>query len=108
MPVETPPAIRSFIETTNAEDTDGFLAAFTSDGTIDDGGRTFAGRDGIAAWNASDNIGRHSRFDVVELSQGSSPGEYVLTMDVTGDGYNGLGTMTFVVDGNRVRSLVIA
>ena len=107
MPVETPTAIRSFIETTNAEDTEGFLASFTADGTIDDWGRQFHGVEGIASWNESDNIGKHSRFDVVEVAQGSAAGEYIVTMDVTGDGYNGIGTMTFVVDGDLVRSLVI-
>lgn len=107
MPVETPTAIRSFIETTNAEDTDGFVASFTADGTIDDWGRKFSGAAGIASWNETDNIGKHSRFDVVEVAQGQAPGEYIVTMDVTGDGYNGIGTMTFVVDGDLVRSLVI-
>ncbi|BDZ50133.1 hypothetical protein GCM10025867_23740 [Frondihabitans sucicola] len=107
MPTPTPAAILSFIDTTNAEDTDGFLASFTADASIDDGGRTFHGVEGIADWNESDNIGKHSRFDVVEIAEGTSADEFVVTMDVTGDGYNGIGTMTFVVDGDLVRSLVI-
>lgn len=107
MPTSTPTAIRAFIDTTNAEDTEGFLASFTAEATIDDWGRRFAGAEGIAAWNASDNIGKHSRFDVVEVARGSIPGEYVVTVDVAGEGYTGIGTMTFVLDGDRVRSLVI-
>lgn len=107
MPTTTPAAIRSFIETTNAEDTEGFFATFTADATIDDWGRIFHGPAGVATWNETDNIGKHSRFDLVELTPGAQDHEFVVTMDVSGDGYNGLGTMTFVLDGDLVRSLVI-
>lgn len=107
MTVETPRAIRTFIDSTNEEDTEGFLAVFADDATLDDWGRVFHGPAGIASWNQTDNIGKHSRFDVVEVAQGSAPGQYVVTVDVTGEGYNGLGTMTFTVAGDRVASLVI-
>lgn len=107
MPVETPAAIRTFIDATNEENTEAFLASFTPDATIDDWGRVFTGPDGIASWNQTDNIGKHSRFDVVEVAEGTTAGQYVVTMDVTGEGYNGIGTMTFTVDGDLVKSLVI-
>ena len=107
MTVETPVAIRTFIDSSNEEDTERFLASFTDDATLDDWGRVFRGRSGIAGWNDSDNIGKHSRFDVVEVAAGSSAGEYVVTVDVTGEGYNGLGTMTFVVADDLVKSVVI-
>ncbi|RKR74516.1 nuclear transport factor 2 family protein [Frondihabitans australicus] len=107
MTVETPRAIRTFIDTTNEEDTEGFLAAFADDATLDDWGRVFHGTSGVASWNQTDNIGKHSRFDVVEVAEGAKPGEFVVTVDVTGEGYNGLGTMTFTVEGDLVKSLVI-
>jgi hypothetical protein len=107
MTVETPLAIRSFIDSTNEEDTEAFLGSFAADATLDDWGRVFTGPDGVASWNLTDNIGKHSRFDVVEIVEGAGPGEYVVTMDVTGEGYNGIGTMTFRVEGDLVKSLVI-
>ena len=107
MPVETPTAIQSFIDATNAENTEAFLASFADDATLDDWGRVFHGPDGIASWDLSDNIGKHSRFDVVEIVDGESPGRYVVTMDVTGDGFTGLGTLTFEVVGGLIASLVI-
>jgi ketosteroid isomerase-like protein len=107
MPVATPPAIEAFISATNAEDTDAFLAAFADDALLDDWGRRFHGPAEIASWNLSDNIGKHSRFDLVEIIEGGRPGEFVVTMDVAGDGYNGIGTMTFVLTGDLIASLVI-
>jgi hypothetical protein len=107
MTVETPPAIAAFISATNAEDTDAFLAAFADDALLDDWGRRFHGPSEIASWNLSDNIGKHSRFDLVEIVPGGRPGEYVVTMDVAGEGYNGIGTLTFVLAGEQIASLVI-
>jgi hypothetical protein len=107
MTVETPVAIRSFLESTNGEDTDAFLAAFADEATLDDWGRVFRGIDEIASWNQSDNIGKHSRFDLVEIIEGGAAGEYVVTLDVAGEGYNGIGTMTFVVQEGLIASLVI-
>jgi hypothetical protein len=52
------------IDATNQEDTPGFLAAFADDAVIVDWGREFAGRDRIAHWNATENIGVHSRIAV--------------------------------------------
>jgi ketosteroid isomerase-like protein len=108
MTVSTPSAIQSFVDATNAEDSDAFVAAFSDDATLDDWGRVFAGRDGVARWNESDNIGKHSRFDVVEVAEGGSADEFVVTVDVTGDGFTGLGTLTFRLEAGFVRSLTIS
>jgi ketosteroid isomerase-like protein len=107
MTVETPRAIRSFIDSTNEEDTEAFLAVFADDATLDDWGRVFQGPDGVSSWNLTDNIGKHSRFDVVEVAAGRVPEEYVVTVDVSGEGYTGLGTMTFRLEGDLVKSLRI-
>lgn len=108
MTVATPSAIHTFLESTNDEDTEAFLGCFSDDAVLDDWGRVFHGPAEIASWNETDNIGRHSRFDVVEVAQGDGDDRFVVTVDVTGDGYNGLGTMTFTVSGERIRSLVIS
>src|SRR3546814_14648081 len=61
-----PAPIAAFIEATNAGDTDAFLAAFTEDAVVSDWGRVYRGRDAIADWDRTDNIGQRSRFDLVE------------------------------------------
>ncbi len=103
-----PNAIQAFIDATNAGDTAAFIDAFTPDATLDDWGRGFTGHDGIARWNETDNIGVQSHFDLVGIAEGAEPDSYVVTLKVSGNGYNGTGPMTFVVDGDRIASLVIA
>jgi hypothetical protein len=55
-----PAPIQVFIDATNAADSDAFVAAFTPDAYLNDWGREFHGRDGIHAWNSTDNIGVHA------------------------------------------------
>lgn len=105
---ELPAAIARFIEATNSADSDGFLDAFTEDATLDDWGREFAGRSDLARWNSTDNIGVQAHFDLVEARPGAGPDEHVVTLRVTGNGYNGTGPMTFTLAGDRIARLVIA
>ena len=59
-----PAAIADFIEATNRGDSDAFVATFTQDAYLNDGGREFHGHDGVRAWNRTDNIGVRSHFDL--------------------------------------------
>ncbi len=102
-----PKAIQTFIDATNDGDTAAFLGAFAPDATLDDWGRTFTGRDGVARWNETDNIGVQARFDLVGIVDGPDADAYVVTLKVSGNGYNGTGPMTFVLAGDRIASLVI-
>ncbi|KUM24982.1 ketosteroid isomerase [Mesorhizobium loti] len=101
-----PDPIRRFVEATNAGDTEAFLETFTADALLTDWGRSFRGRDGIARWNQSDNIGVRSHLDIVRIAQ--SDGGYHVRINVAGDGFNGEGDMTFTLDGDRIASLIIA
>ena len=74
-----PPAIQAFVDTTNSGDSDGFVGAFTEDAYLNDWGREFRGRDGVASWNRSDNIGRQAHFDVQGIIAGRKPEQYLLT-----------------------------
>ena len=47
-----------------------FAAAFTDDADLNDWGREFHGRDGVRAWDRTDNIGVQAHFDA---ASGSSP-----------------------------------
>lgn len=103
-----PAPIEQFISSTNAADPAAFLEAFAPDATLEDWGRVFHGRDGIARWNGTDNIGVQAHFDLVNLRPGSAPGTWIVTLAVSGNGYNGTSPMTFVLDGDRISSLVIS
>ena len=103
-----PPAIRAFVEATNAADTEAFLAAFTPDTHLDDWGRVFTGRAGVRAWNETDNIGVQAHFDVVTVVEGADPDTFVATLTVTGNGYNGTGPMTFRLRDGLIADLRIA
>ena len=103
--MSTPTAVQRMIDATNAGNSEAFLAAFTPDAYLEDWGRGFHGRDEIARWNQTDNIGKRSHFEAVRTT-GTDP-HYVVTLTVTGDGYNGTSDITFEVDGDQISRLII-
>ncbi|WP_127794477.1 nuclear transport factor 2 family protein [Agromyces sp. LHK192] len=105
---DVPAALRAFIDTTNRGDTDAFLAVFTDDASLDDWGRVFHGRDGIASWNETDNIGKQSHFELVGVEPTDDPDTVIATLEVSGNGYNGTGPITFTSVGDRLSRVVIA
>ncbi|MFJ9351197.1 nuclear transport factor 2 family protein [Streptomyces sp. NPDC101237] len=106
--ISLPAPIKEFVDATNRGDSAAFVDAFTSDPVLEDWGRVFVGRDGIAAWNHSDNIGKQSRFEVLAAEPGSDPDIYVVTLRVTGNGYNGSSPITFQLREGRIDRLTIA
>jgi len=101
----TPDPIRRFVEATNAGDTEAFLGTFADDASLIDWGRSFQGREQIAHWNQSDNIGVKSHLRIVRVA--AADGTYRVRIAVTGDGFSGEGDMTFTIDDDRIASLVI-
>lgn len=102
----TPEPIRRFVEATNEGDTEAFLGAFAEDAFLSDWGRSFQGREQIARWNQSDNIGVKSHLRIIRIA--AAEGSYQVRTAVAGNGFNGEGDMTFTLDGDRIASLVIA
>lgn len=102
----TPAAIATMFEATNRADTAGFLACFTDDAFLHDWGRDFTGRDGVARWNQTDNIGVKSRLTLVSIS-GDGP-DYKVRVRVKGQGFNGEGDMAFTLRDGKIARLVIA
>ena len=102
----TPDPIRRLVEATNAGHTAAFLDTFTEKAFLSDWGRDFHGRDGVARWNQSDNIGVQSNLRIVRVAQ--RDGVYHARVAVTGNGFNGEGDMAFTLDGDRIASLVIS
>ncbi len=101
-----PAAIAAFFETTNRADTAGFLDCFTDDAFLSDWGRDFTGRDGVASWNETDNIGVKSHLTLLSIA-GTGP-DYKVRVRVKGQGFNGEGDMTFTIAGGKIARLVIA
>ena len=105
---QLPGALRAFVEATNRGDSDAFAEAFTQDAYLNDWGREFHGRDGVRAWDRTDNIGVHSHFDVVDVEPGPEPHTYILTVTVTGAGFNGTSPLAFRLRDDLIASLTIS
>lgn len=103
-----PAPIQAFIDATNAADSIGFAAAFTSDAFLSDWGREFHGTEGVQAWNSTDNIGVHAHFDVIDVIAEAQPDIYTVTLRVTGDGYSGTGPMRFQLRNGLIARLIIS
>ena len=69
-------------------------------------GPVFKGRDEIARWNQSDNIGVQSHLGIVRIAPADCT--YQVRIAVKGNGFNGEGDMTFTLDGDLISSLAIA
>ncbi|CAM5640782.1 MULTISPECIES: nuclear transport factor 2 family protein [Streptomyces] len=106
--IELPDAIRVFIEATNAGDSEAFVSAFAPDAYVNDWGREFHGRRGVSDWNHTDNIGVQAHFDLVSAQRDSADGRYLLTLQVSGNGYNGTGPMAFELRDGLIASLRIS
>jgi hypothetical protein len=101
-----PQAVADFFEATNSDDRGRFLAAFADGAVLDDWGHLYAGKDAIAGWNETDNMGVSSHIDVTGFEE--RDGAYVVSIQVAGDGYNGGGSMTFTLVGELISRIVIA
>ncbi|MGW7241629.1 nuclear transport factor 2 family protein [Streptomyces sp. NPDC054804] len=106
--IEIPAAIQTFVEATNQGDAEAFAAAFTHDAELNDWGREYHGRDGVRAWDRTDNIGVQAHFALDAIEPGTSSDTYVATLTVTGNGHNGTGPMTFRLRDGLIASLRIA
>jgi hypothetical protein len=97
--------IRTVIEATNRGDTPELLRAFADDAVLIDAGRTFAGKEEIARWNAQENIGTRNELRVTDVRRRGY--ETKVDVAVSGGGYNGPGKLSFLLDGDVVKRLRI-
>lgn len=103
---DIPAPIQQFIDATNSADSDAFVRAFTPDAHLEDWGRVFTGHDGARSWDNTDNIGKQSHFDVISSRRDGST--WVITVDVSGNGFTGRSDIRFEVEGDLISRMVIA
>jgi ketosteroid isomerase-like protein len=103
--MDTPPAVARMVAATNAADSTAFVESFADDAYLEDWGKGFQGRDEIAQWDQSDNIGKQSHFEVRSVrTEGDG---YVATLEVSGGGFNGDSDFYFEVEDDLIRSMII-
>jgi len=88
--------LQDVIRLTNAGDSNGFVNLFENEGLIDDWGKKYVGRDHIARWNQTDNIGRQSQFTLVDATQ-EAANQWLLHIKVAGQGFNGTSPFRFTL-----------
>jgi hypothetical protein len=98
--------IQRMVDATNSANSDAFVAAFTPDAFLEDWGRQFHGHEGVARWNQSDNIGKRAHFEATAERRDGD--DYVVTLVVTGGGFNGTSDFTFTIDGDLISRMVIS
>ncbi|MFD1722698.1 nuclear transport factor 2 family protein [Amnibacterium endophyticum] len=104
---DVPTPVRRFVDTTNAGDGEGLVQVFTEDAFLSDCGREHHGRQGVAEWDRTGNIGEQAHFDLLGCKPGATPQEVVATVLVSGDGYNGTSELAFTLRGEAISRLVI-
>jgi hypothetical protein len=105
MMIDLPPPIQCFLERTNQGDPAGLLECFAPDANLSDWGRHYHRHEGVAAWDQADNIGVQSKITALDAER--SGGAYHVKVRVAGNGFNGIGIITFRVEGEHITSMVI-
>ncbi len=105
MTIQAPGPIQRLVAVTNSANAQAFLDCFAPDALLTDWGRSFRGREEIARWNETDNIGVQSHLRIVGIE---TTGEISrVRMAVKGNGFNGEGTMVISLEGDRIAELII-
>lgn len=100
-----PQPIAAFFASSNRGEAAGVVACFTPTAILDDWGRHFEGHEGIASWDRTDNTGVRAHIEAV--SSKATGDTIVVTVKVSGNGFNGTGHMHFQLDGDKIARLDI-
>ncbi|WP_193086574.1 nuclear transport factor 2 family protein [Brevibacterium aurantiacum] len=103
--LQIPEPVAGFIDTVNAHDAQGFLDAFTTDGTVDDWGREFTGRDAIKAWSDKEFIGATGTLTPEEVSVNGD--EVTVIGDWRSTHANGRSSFAFEIAGEKLNRMTI-
>lgn len=101
-----PEPVARLITAVNSGDTEAFLDTFAPDGTVDDGGRVFTGREEIREWSDAELIGVQATLDV---TADITTGEFTtITAEVGGEGFTGTSQFSFTVQDDLVQQMTVA
>ncbi|MET0714789.1 MAG: nuclear transport factor 2 family protein [Mycetocola sp.] len=100
-----PEPVARLVAAANSGDIQGFLDTFAPEGTVNDQGRVFTGRDEIQRWSDAEFIGMHVTLDV---TADITTGEYTtFTAVVGGEGFTGQSHFSFTVEDDLVQEMMI-
>ena len=100
-----PEPVARLVAAANSGDTPGFLDTFAAEGTVNDQGRVFTGRDEIQRWSDAEFIGRQVTLDV---TADITTGEFTtFTAIVGGEGFTGRRHFSFTVEDDLVQQMTI-
>jgi len=100
-----PEPVASFWKAVNAHDEQGFLDAFTPEGSVDDWGRIFTGREEIKAWSDKEFIGARGRLDIESASE--QDGQVTVIGDWKSNYANGRSNFIFEIQGSKLSRMAI-
>ncbi|KGH98629.1 hypothetical protein [Oenococcus oeni] len=103
---DLPQVINQFVEYTNSENSKDFINLFAEEAILNDWGRIFKGRNSISEWNKNENIGKKSRFQILD-SHETAVNNWMVQIKVNGNGFNGTGPMEFKISDNHILSIRI-
>jgi hypothetical protein len=102
---DIPTAVQRALDAIDQLDAGAFVAAFATDGYVDDWGRKFQGPDRIRSWSDAEFIGKNVTFAATAVATPGNP--VTLRTQVGGDGFNGPSHFTFDVQGDQLASMTI-
>ena len=98
------PVVRQAIEALNGGRQEDFLALFTPDAVVEDSA-TYADAASIRAWAERENFKAHMHISV--RRELDAAGTSLEIKAASHGGYNGPGTFTFTLQGDKIAQLVI-
>ncbi len=103
--ISLPAPAQAMVDAINDADTEAFVAAFTSDGFVNDWGTVKSGPEGVRSWAGSDAIGAGAKMTV--LSASTEGDTTRIRFGWSSSVFNGESDGIFVVDGDRLASFTI-
>jgi hypothetical protein len=105
MATKIPAPVARAIEAANSGNTDRFVDSFGDDGSVNDWGRVFTGREAIRRWSDAEFLGVNVSLDVV--GSVTSADTTTVTAEVGGSGFNGRSHFAFTIHDNHILTMQI-
>ncbi|HKY31010.1 MAG TPA: nuclear transport factor 2 family protein [Candidatus Polarisedimenticolia bacterium] len=83
MSIHLPPAVRTYIDSVNADRTDAQAAGFSNTATVQDEGRTYEGASAISGWMAETK--QKYSYTIKPTNVAKREGMTIITATLTGD-----------------------